>query len=225
MSTAPRVPHGTAHKPLIPGGAIEVDAHRSLCDSAGDVSASVASGLTLRPLLETDRDGFIEIVRRNRDAIGHWIPLHEPGEDDGDFFERQLRRCADGDATGRGCRRLAVSASGAILGMFCLNSISRGLAWEADAIWWVDDRVAGLGIATTGVRALLAHAFADMPGGLGLHGVHCGIEPENKASVRVAQKCGFVHKPERKSHLKVSERWVMHEFYLATPDSCRSPSL
>jgi Tfp pilus assembly PilM family ATPase len=78
-------------------------------------------------------------------------------------------------------------------------------------------RLEGIRLRTAGVRALLDHAFGDMPGGLGLHGVHCGIEPENAASVRVAQKCGFVHKPERKSHLKVGERWVMHEFYLATP--------
>jgi len=172
----------------------------------------------LRPFTENDRSAFLEMVTRNRSSIEHWIPLHQDGETDDAFFDRQLRLCARGDANGRGCRRLGVSADGTILGVFCLNSISRGLAWEADAIWWVDSLRAGRGVATAGVRALLDHAFADLPGGLGLHGVHCGIEPENAASVRVAQKCGFLHMPDRKSHLKVGERWVVHEFYLASPE-------
>lgn len=173
--------------------------------------------VTLRPLMESDRTAYLEIVSRNRESFEHSIPLHNDGESDDAFFDRQLRLCAEGDASGHGYRRLGVSEDGTILGMFCLNSISRGLAWEADAIWWIDSLRAGRGVATAGVRALLDHAFADLPGGLGLHGVHCGIEPGNTASVRVAQKCGFVHKPDRKSHLKVGERWVVHEFYLASP--------
>ena len=32
-------------------------------------------------------------------------------------------------------------------------------------------------------------------------------------------KCGFAHKPDKRSHLKVGDRWAMHEFYLATPTS------
>ena len=219
MSTAPSPQHGSAPKSLVPETPIRVDGHRPACEQTDGVPADIADRLTLRPLLESDRAEFLEIVGRNRAAIGHWVPLHEAGEDDDAFFDRQLRRCAEGDASGRGCRRVAISGGGSIVGLFCLNSISRGLAWEADAVWWIDKRVAGLGVATAGVRGLLAHAFGDMPSGLGLHGVHCGIEPENGASVRVAQKCGFAHKPERKSHLKVGERWVMHEFYLATPES------
>lgn len=219
MTSVPSPQHGAAPGLLISGNPIRVEAHQPTSGPADAVQAGVAEGLTLRPLLEHDRGEFLEIVRRNRAAIAHWIPLHEAGENDDAYFDRQLRHCAEGDATGRCYRRVAISPDGSIRGMFCLNSISRGLAWEADAVWWIDDRVAGRGVATAGVRTLLAHAFGDMPTGLGLHGVHCGIEPENGASVRVAEKCGFVHKPDRKSHLKVGERWVMHEFYLATPES------
>jgi RimJ/RimL family protein N-acetyltransferase len=182
--------------------------------------------LVLRPLRESDRGAFIDLVRSNAEALSGSLTLHEVGEDDDAFFDRQLEACRRGDADRSCCRRVGELAEGlggtprgALAGCFHLNSIQRGLSWEADAAWWVDRSLAGRGLATEAVRALLAHAFEPMPGGLGLHGVHCGIEASNAASVRVAEKCGFTHRPGARSYLRVGERWVIHEFYLATPAS------
>ncbi|USN99424.1 MAG: GNAT family N-acetyltransferase [Phycisphaeraceae bacterium] len=173
--------------------------------------------LTLRPLLEADRDAFVTLVRENAAYLERWIPLHEPGESDSAYFDRQFRFCEDGDAGGSAWRRVGVLDDGSIVGCFHLNSVTRGLAWEADATWWVGEPFAGRGLASEGVAAMLAHAFRAMPGGIGLHSVHCGVEPGNLASRRVAEKCGFRIAPGRHSYLKVGERWVMHDFYLATP--------
>ena len=175
--------------------------------------------VALRPLEERDREAFLAMLDRSKASVARWLPLNAEGESDDAFFERQLRLCTEGDRTGSSVRRVGVLSDGQLAGVFCLNSVSRGLSWEADAIWWVDAAHRGRGIATAGVRALLALAFGDLPTGLGLHGVHCGIEAGNDASVRVAEKCGFAHKPDKRSHLKVGDRWAMHEFYLATPTS------
>ncbi len=175
--------------------------------------------LTLRPLLESDRAAFRAMLERSENAVSRWVPLRGDNESHDAFFDRQLRYTEEGDRAQSGCRRVGVLEDGTMAGVFCLNSISRGLSWEADAVWWVDSSLAGRGVATAGVRALLRHALDDLPAGLGLHGVHCGIEAGNDASVRVAEKCGFVHQPDKRSHLKVGDRWAMHEFYLATPRS------
>jgi len=182
--------------------------------------------LLLRPLTARDRDAYLSLVRANQSELEGRIPLCEPGEGDDAFFERQLEACQAGDS-GRGCcRRVAElacetknSGPGTLVGCVNLNSIQRGLAWEADAAWWVGSDFTGLGLATEGVRAMLGYAFETMPAGLGLHGVHCGIEATNAASIRIAEKCGFEHRPGAQSYLKVGERWVMHEFYMATPES------
>ncbi len=174
--------------------------------------------LDLRPLEPGDRAPYLALVAQNAENLSAWIPLHEPGETDDAFFDRQLRLCREGDKAGNAWRRVATLHDGTIVGCFHLNSVTRGLAWEADAAWWVGAEHAGQGLATEGVRAMVAFAFEPLPVGLGLHSVHCGIEPGNEASRRVAEKCGFALKPGRRSYLKVGPRWVQHEFYLVTPD-------
>ena len=175
--------------------------------------------IVLRPLEAGDRAWFVGALERSRASVARWLPLNREGETDDAFFARQIRLCEEGDRTMKSLRRLGLLEDGTPVGFFALNSISRGLAWEADAIWWVDSAQRGRGVATAGTRALLGHAFADLPAGLGLHGVHCGIEAGNDASIRVAQKCGFVHDPSKRSHLDINGRWTAHEFYLATPET------
>lgn len=175
--------------------------------------------LTIRPLTVADRSAFLRVIRDNADHLTPHLPLHEPGESDDDFFDRQARLATEGDARGTAWRRVAVLDDGDIAGGLNLNSISRGLAWDADAVWWIAESHTRRGLATEGLAAMLAHAMNPMPDGLGLQAVHCGIEPGNTASRRVAEKCGFRHAPDRQSYLKVSDRWVMHDFYVATPES------
>lgn len=178
--------------------------------------------LILRPLIEADRGAYLGLIRSNIEHLERWLPVHEPGEPDDAYFDRQLAACARGDADRSCCRRVAELVSGGgLVGCFHLNSITRGLGWEADAVWWVAREHGGRGLATEGLSALLAFAFDPLPSGLGLHSVHCGIAADsaggNAASARVAEKCGFRLCPGRQSYLKVGQRWAMHDFYLATP--------
>lgn len=187
--------------------------------SPSETGPEHAPSVTLRPLEEGDRAWFLSALKRSRESVARWLPLNKDGESDAAFFDRQRMLCEEGDRTQKSFRRLGVLEDGTPAGFFALNSISRGLAWEADAIWWVDVEQRSRGIATAGVLAMLTHAFSDLPSGLGLHGVHCGIEEANAPSVRVAEKCGFMHDVSKRSHLSVGGRWVMHEFYIATPAS------
>jgi len=172
--------------------------------------------LTLRPLLSIDRGPFLTLVRSSWEHLAEWVPLHENGESDDAYFDRQLRLCTDGDAKGSAWRRVGVLDDGRLVGMFNLNAISRGLSWEADAAWWLGVDHLGRGLATEGVRGMLRHALTPAPGGLGLFGVHCGIAPANESSRRVAERCGFVHQDGRHSYLKVGGHWAYHDFFLCS---------
>lgn len=175
--------------------------------------------LTLRRLREHDRHEFIALVRANITQLAPHIPMHRAGEDDDAFFDRMSLLAEEGDRRGLAWRRVATLRDGTLVGCFHLNSITRGLSWEGDAAWWIGREHAGQGLATEGLAAMLAHAFAPLPAGLGLNAIHCGIEASNDASRRVAIKAGFVHRPGRHSYLRIGSRWAIHEFYLADPES------
>jgi len=199
---------GLAPDRLAPSRPVEVLATERVEPSTGR--------LTLRPLLASDRGAFLDVVRRSRDHILPWVPLHRPGETDDAYFERQLQACADGDRTGACWRRVGVLEGGEIVGVFNLNAISRGLDWGADVSVWVGAEHAGRGLALEGARALIDHAFAALPRGLGLHRLHGGIDPRNHASRRLAERLGFAHDPAQRSHIMVGDAWRVHEFYTRT---------
>lgn len=175
--------------------------------------------LLLRPLQPGDRDEFIRVVRDSRDHLADFSPLHMPGETDADLFERQLRLTLDGERSMSAWRRVALDPAGAIVGAVNLNSIRRGLSFEADANWWIAADATGRGYATESLAALLAHAFADMPAGLGLHRVLAGIQPQNTASRRLAERLGFRRLGPERSYLQAGGKWDLHEMYEVTPES------
>ncbi|MFG0326201.1 MAG: GNAT family N-acetyltransferase [Phycisphaerales bacterium JB037] len=184
-----------------------------------DRSMLRTSRLVLRPLREPDREAFIAMVRRSREELERWMPLHEEGEDDDALFDRQLTLTNEGEATGRALRRVGVLDSGELVGAFNLVHIVRGLTLEADANWWVDAAHAGRGLATEGVQALVDFALADLPHGLGLTTVVAGIVPDNLPSQRVAARVGFERQPGITSYLRSGGRWHRHEIWTANASS------
>ncbi len=175
--------------------------------------------LTLRMWQERDREAFLALVGRSRAHLDRWAPMHNPGETDEQLFDRQLRLAMEGDATGSAARRLTVLDNGSIVGGFNLNQICRGLTFEADANWWVDAAHCRRGFGSQGVNLMLGYGLGDLPEGLGLHRITCGIVAGNTPSERIAVSQGFVKQVGVTSHLQVGGRWIRHDVYVASPDS------
>ena len=70
--------------------------------------------------------------------------------------------------------------------------------------WALAARAHGRGFATEAVRATLAWSDANLADGRTV----CLIDPENAASVRVAEKCGF--RPSGRAVYKQNESLVFH---------------
>ena len=151
----------------------------------------VTPRLVLRALTPGDRAAFTDLLARSRDHLKGRINVHAAGETDAATFDRLLAATETGEARGSQWRRAAFLPTGQPMGMVHVLDIQRGMVFTGDAGWWVAPFHCGNGVATEMVAAMVRHALADLPGGLGLHTVSAAITPHNTASQRVAAKAGF----------------------------------
>jgi RimJ/RimL family protein N-acetyltransferase len=85
---------------------------------------------------------------------------------------------------------------GVVLGGASLNEVD--LACGRAAVgYWLAPQTRGRGVASHTVRLLAHWAFAD----LGLARVELTCGPDNRASQRVAERCGFVREGVLRSHM------------------------
>lgn len=167
--------------------------------------------LLLRPLREEDRETFIGYHEKSRDHLRPWSPRMPDGVTMDQFFTQQLERSQRGLKDGTVLRLGAfLPAGGGLAGMFNLNNIVRGVFECADAGWQVGIGYTGKHLATEGVWALLDIAFAPAPLGLGLHRVQANVIPQNTASLRVAEKCGFRREGLAEKMLRINGAWQDH---------------
>lgn len=148
--------------------------------------------LCFRPLVLADRSAVLAALARSRDELVARIPLNRAGEDDRDLFQRWVDTAIECDNNRTAWRRAAFLDDGSFVGLFNLIRIETGLEWTCEANWWVDARWSGRGLASEGVEALMELATGEMPVGLGLSRVVAMIQPDNRASVRIAEKAGMV---------------------------------
>lgn len=186
--------------------------------------------LLLRPLREEDRAPFIAYHERSRDHLRPWSPRMPEGVTLDQFFTQQLDRAQRGLADGTVLRLGAFLLDGnELVGMFNLNNIVRGVFEGADAGWQIAARHTGKKLATEGVYALLDIALAPPhpapahPRGLNLHRVQANIIPQNTASLKVAENCGFRREGLAEKMLKINGAWQDHVMHakLACEHECR----
>lgn len=167
--------------------------------------------LLLRPLREGDRGDFIAYHEQSREHLRPWSPRMPEGVTLDQFFTQQLERSQRGMRDGTVLRLGAFLLDGGELaGMFNLNNIVRGVFECADAGWQVGAGHTGKYLASEGVWALLDIAFAPAPIGLGLHRVQANVIPQNTASLRVAEKCGFRREGLAEKMLRINGAWQDH---------------
>jgi ribosomal-protein-alanine N-acetyltransferase len=169
--------------------------------------------MLLRPLEEADREPYLAAVRASRSDLDRFMPLHRPGESDEEMFRRQASYNRTDRHSPDTLRCVGLLADGRVAGGFHLNSITRGLEPSADMTWWVASDLTGHGFASEGVLALLSHALADLPEGLGLLRVHSWITRDNKASIRLAERVGLQRDGEDRTLLQTGDRWTLHDRY------------
>jgi RimJ/RimL family protein N-acetyltransferase len=183
-----------------------------------DVRTSIelrTARLTLRPLLPTDRDEFLRVLRISRTSLDAMCPLGT-GEETSDLeiFARQLALSEGAVRTSKACRLIAIDNHARIIGGFNINDISRGLEHSGELVFWLSADSRKIGYGQEGVRALLDYALADMPRGLGLHRVHALVSPDNNPCRVLMRRAGLrLCTSQSPTELLIGTRLVRHDSY------------
>jgi len=163
--------------------------------------------MLVRPLVAEDRAGWIAACVASDAVVAPWSPARPPGF----TWEAQFDRVLAQNGTETALRLAGFLPDGRVAGLFSLTEISRGPFQNAYGAWSVNAAVAGQGLATEGVAAMLEVAFN--PAGLALHRVQANVIPRNLRSVRVAEKCGFRLEGTALRYLQIAGRWEDHAMY------------
>lgn len=97
-------------------------------------------------------------------------------------------------------------APGEIIGGANLNNVVRGAFHSCYVGYKLDHRYLRRGYATEAALLLTGIAFGD----IGLHRLEGNIMPRNTASLKTAEKAGFVYEGLSKDYLLINGKWEDH---------------
>ncbi len=170
----------------------------------------------LRTLTEDDYGEWLEVRSRCRDWLVPWEPRPEGSpttpEDRASFAARCAARERERQmGTGYG---FGIFLEGRLAGEITLSSIQRGPFQNAFVGYWVDQAMAGRGLAPEATVAVLRFAFEE----LSLHRIEVAIVPRNRASRRVVEKLKLREEGVALLYLEIDGRWEDHVRYAITSE-------
>lgn len=149
---------------------------------------------------EGDFDELLEIYRTSRN---HFRGLMQT-EYSRAIFERMLVDAAkESNQYFVTCRR----SDDAIIGTINLSQIFRKAFQNAYLGYALGADFTGNGYMTEAVQLILRFAFQELK----LHRVEANVQPSNKPSIAVLQRCGFTKEGFSRRYLKIGGRWRDHE--------------
>jgi ribosomal-protein-alanine N-acetyltransferase len=102
-----------------------------------------------------------------------------------------------------------VRLDGRLAGQVTLDNVVRGAMRSGNIGYWIDEAVAGRGVASLAVALVCDHAF----GPAGLHRVQADIRPENGPSQRLVERLGFQREGLFRRYLDIDGDWRDHYTY------------
>jgi ribosomal-protein-alanine N-acetyltransferase len=163
--------------------------------------ATHKSPVVIRPPTVADGPEFLAAVCRSRTLHGSWITprAKTPKE-----FANYLKRAS----ADRHYRFLVIHReSGGLAGVININDVIRGNFQSASLGYYAFSPYAGRGLMREAMMLVLKQAFQKIK----LHRLEANIQPNNRASLALVKKCGFVREGLSRRLIKVRGRWQDHE--------------
>ena len=164
-------------------------------------------GVYLRAPELRDFQEWADIRESSRNFLTPWEPTWAQDETSRGSYRYKLRRYTE-DMRDDKAHALFVfrEDDDALLGGVTISNIRRGVAQTASLGYWAGENVARRGYISAAVRAVLRYAFED----LDLHRLEAACQPDNIASRRVLEKCGFTQEGVARAYLKINGQWRDH---------------
>jgi [ribosomal protein S5]-alanine N-acetyltransferase len=167
--------------------------------SAAHLPTLRGARLSLRVVTRADESAFIRAARASTRLPGQWVDAPRDAATFAAYVERR------GDSFVPLC--LTRHEDRALLGVCNLSQIYMGSFCSAYLGYYAFEPHQQQGYMREGIALLLALAF----GPLGLHRVEANIQPENSASIALAQRCGFQREGYSPGYLYIAGAWRDHE--------------
>jgi [ribosomal protein S5]-alanine N-acetyltransferase len=169
--------------------------------------ASLRDGrVLLRPLRQRDARRWREVRSRNAAWLSPWEATSpDPHNEVAPSFGGMVRRLRT-EARARRTLPFVICYDDLLVGQLTVGGIGFGSLRSAHIGYWVDQAVAGRGVAPTAVALAADHCFT----ALGLHRIEVNVRPENVASRRVAEKLGLRLEGVRPRYLHIDGAWRDH---------------
>jgi [ribosomal protein S5]-alanine N-acetyltransferase len=166
--------------------------------------------LTLRPPQHSDYRAWAALRDASRDFLTPWEPVWADDHLSRRSFTNRVywsqRSITAGTAVPLFLFRRQDEA---LLGAITLDNIRRGPAQAGTTGYWVGQEFARQGYMREAVEALVHHAFS----ALDLSRIEAGCLPENAASRKLLESCGYKYEGVAQAYLQIGGRWRDHVLY------------
>jgi ribosomal-protein-alanine N-acetyltransferase len=165
----------------------------------------------LSPLRRSDAAEWSRLRLANEAWLNRWEPSHAlpwrtrhtPAS------YRAMRRAVVRRARLGTSLPLAIRVEGRLAGQVTIDNIVRGALRSGYLGYWIDQSVAGRGMASLAVALVCDHAFS----AVGLHRVQADIRPENGPSRGLVERLGFQEEGLLRRYLDIDGDWRDHLAY------------
>ncbi|WP_084862499.1 GNAT family N-acetyltransferase [Salibaculum halophilum] len=166
--------------------------------------------LTLRPPQHTDFRDWVALREASRDFLAPWEPSWAPDHLSRKSFTNRVYWAQRSVANGTAVPLFLIRRADAVLlGAITLDHIRRGPAQAGTTGYWIGAAHARQGYMREAIEALVHHAFT----ALDLSRIEAGCLPENVASRRLLESCGYKYEGVAQSYLQINGRWRNHVLY------------
>ena len=166
--------------------------------------------MTLRPPAHGDFRAWTTLRRESAEFLKPWEPTWANDHFSRKSFTNRVywaqRSIANGTAVPLFLFRREDEA---LLGAITLDNIRRGPAQAGTMGYWIGAAHARQGYMREAIDAVAHYAFQE----LDLSRLEAGCLPENDASRRLLEKCGFKYEGVAQSYLQINGRWRNHVLY------------
>ena len=166
----------------------------------------------LRPGVAADFEAWQALREASREHLIRWEENWTPAQASQAAFKRRLAAYQHEARRGGGLSLLSFrQADGALVGGATLTNIRYGASRSAILGYWVGAPFVRKGYGAAGLKALAAHAFDR----IGLNRLVAACQPENIASQKLLERCGFNREGLARNYLRINVESRHHLIYAA----------
>lgn len=178
--------------------------------------------ITLRPAQFSDRRQWNRVRAENREWLSPWeatLPQVPTGAPASEFVSKRpsfhsMARALHREARAGRSYSFMVWHGQNLIGQITLGGVIYGALRGGHIGYWIDKNYAGRGYTTDAVKTVTRFAFE----ALALHRIEINIRPENGASIRVAEKAGYIFESDRAKFLHIDGAWRDHKTFIKVND-------